>query len=69
MGSVKMLMTDTVLQKEEYHKKRNEYFDFVGACELTTVDQFLKMELAFQLKRIADKLENISMMAIATGSD
>jgi hypothetical protein len=63
MVNVKMLMND------EYHKARNEYFDFMGACELTTVDQFLKMELAFQLKRIADKLENVATMAVAIEGD
>lgn len=55
---------------EKYHAARNEYFDFLGACELTTVDQFLKMELAWQLKRIADKLEKVAVMAVAIeGSD
>jgi len=49
-------------------KKRNDYFYAIGACELTTTAEYLQMETAYQLKRIADKVENIAAMAITLES-
>ena len=40
--------------------EKKAYFDELGASGEWTTDNFLKAEIAWQLKRIADRLERIS---------
>jgi hypothetical protein len=39
-------------------QKKKEYLDEIGASGEWTTSQFLQAEIAYQLKRIADRLDN-----------
>jgi hypothetical protein len=52
------------LSNDEYTARRSAYFDALGACGETTVDQYLAMEQSWQSKRIADALTAIAVDGI-----